>query len=93
MAIAYFQCGTFLAYTLYTFSFPLQIFNGILFYPQLMISVGASIAGFMLATSKRVLRHIVWIHFYLLGAGTAVLFGAGLVIVWHFGKEMGIVCN
>lgn len=83
MALSYYQCGVYMAFILNAFNSIDLSWNERDFFvwsPAIAL-LGAFLAAATLSISKAIAKRIVWLHYYLLAAGSALLLGTGLTLI------------
>lgn len=92
MALAYYQCGAFLSFLLHSYTTIAVTWRNYIFVWALCLAIcGALFATFALSFCKAIAKRIVWLHLYLLAAGSALLFTSGLLLLYGGGESPGFI--
>ena len=87
VALSYYPCGAFLAFILHSYMTIENTLREYSFIWALCFGiVGALFATLVLTISKAVAKRIVWLHYYVLAVGSALLLVAGIVCTQNYGN-------
>lgn len=82
VALAYYQCGAYLSFILYSYTTISITWRDYTFIWALCFAIlGALAAALILSFCKAVSKRIVWIHLYLFSIGSALLLASGLILL------------
>lgn len=90
VGLSFYQCGVYLAFIFHSYNHVVSEWRSQTYFvwALLFAVLGGYLATMLLSLSRALVKRIVWLHYYLLAVGSALLLAAGLVLIISRGEQV-----